>query len=86
MTRGISSHGFYFTIGQRLSAVKKFGFSIIPPWEFTRATRAFISGRARVVRLEEISDATADHLGVGAVMEGYKFGLSDSSGGAAIQE
>jgi PilZ domain len=86
MTRDISSHGFYFRIGQRLSAGKKFGFSIMPPWEFTQATRAFISGRARVVRVEEIWDDTADHTGVGAVMEGYKFGLSESSGGAAIQE
>jgi hypothetical protein len=82
MTRDISSHGFYFRIGQRLSAGKKFGFSIMPPWD----TRAFISGRARVVRVEEIWDGTADHMGVGAVMEGYKFGLSESSGGAAIQE
>jgi hypothetical protein len=32
MTRDISSHGFYFRIGQRLSAGKKFGFSIMPPW------------------------------------------------------
>jgi hypothetical protein len=75
-----------FRIGQRLSAGKKFGFSIMPPWEFTQATRAFISGRARVVRVEEIWDGTAHHMGVGAVMEGYKFGLSESSGGAAIQE
>jgi hypothetical protein len=75
-----------FRIGERLSAGKKFGFSIMPPWEFTQATRAFISGRARVVRVEEIWDGTADHMGVGAVMEGYKFGLSESSSGAAIQE
>ena len=83
MTRDISSHGFYFRIGQRLSARKKFGFSIMPPWEFTQATSAFISGWARVVRVEEIWDATAHHMGVGAVMEGYKFGLSEFSGGAA---
>ena len=36
--------------------------------------------------MEEIWDGTADHMGVGAVMEGYKFGFSESSGGAAIQE
>ena len=30
--------------------------------------------------------STDDHMGVGAVMEGYKFGRSESSGGAAIQE
>ena len=58
----------------------------MPPWEFTQATRAFVSGRARVVRVEEISDGTADHMGVGAVMEGYKFGLSESSDGAATQQ
>jgi len=50
--------------------------------------RAFVNemSTAGVVRVEEIWDATAHHMGVGAVMEGYKFGLSDSSGGAAIQE
>ncbi len=85
-TRDISSHGFYFRIGQGLSVGRRFGFSIMPPWEFTQATHAFISGRARVVRMEEVSDSSADRMGAGAVMEGYKFGRAESSEGAAIQE
>ena len=58
----------------------------MPPWESTQANHGFISGRARVVRVEEVSDSSADRMGVGAVMEGYKFGLSESSEGAAIPE
>jgi hypothetical protein len=47
----------------------------MPPWEIAQVTHAFISGRARVVRVEEVSDSSADRMGIGAVMEGYKFGL-----------
>jgi hypothetical protein len=85
-TRDISSHGFYFRIGQGLSVGRRFGFSIMPPWEFTQAAHAFISGRARVVRVEEVSDSSADRMGVGALMERYKFSRAESSEGAAIQE
>jgi len=53
----------------------KFGFSIMPPWE---ATNAFISGRARVVRVEEVLDDSIDHVGVGAVIGKYKFGQAES--------
>jgi len=56
----------------------RFGFSIMPPWELTQATSAFINGQARVVRVEEVSDSSADRMGVGAVMEGYKFGRAES--------
>jgi hypothetical protein len=78
-TRDISAHGFYFRIGQSLSVGMKIGFSIMPPWEVTQATHAFINGRARVVRVEEASDNSIDHLGVGAVIESYKFGQAESS-------
>ncbi len=75
-TCDISPHGFYFRIGQNLSVGMKFGFSIMPPWE---TTNAFISGRARVVRVEEVSDDSTDHVGVGAVIGKYKFGQAESS-------
>jgi c-di-GMP-binding flagellar brake protein YcgR len=64
-TRDISTHGFYFEVGQRLSVGMKFGFSIMPPWESTQATHAFISGQARVVRIEEVEGSSADRVGVG---------------------
>ena len=78
-TCDISTRGFYFSIGQSLSVGMKIGFSIMPPWEDTQPTHAFISGRARVVRVEEISDSGIDHVGVGAVIESYKFGQAESS-------
>jgi len=78
-TRDISPQGFYFRIGQSLSAGMKFGFSIMPPWEVTEASRAFIEGWARVVRVEEVSNGSIDHVGVGAVIEKYKFGQAESS-------
>ena len=53
----------------------KIGFSIMPPWE---AADAFISGQARVMRVEEISQSAADRVGVGAVIEGYRFGQTES--------
>jgi c-di-GMP-binding flagellar brake protein YcgR len=77
-TRDISTHGLYFRIGQGLSVGMKIGFSIMPPWEET--THAFITGWARVVRVEEVSESSVDHLGVGAVIETYKFGQAESSG------
>ncbi len=49
----------------------------MPPWE--EATHAFISGWARVVRVEEVSDSSVDQVGVGAVIEAYKFGQAESS-------
>ena len=51
----------------------------MPPWEDTQPTHAFIRGRARVVRVEEVSDSGIDHVGVGAVIESYKFGQAESS-------
>ena len=75
-TRDISTHGFYFRISQRLSAGMKIGFSIMPPSE---AAHEFISGQARVVRVEEVSQSAEDRVGVGAVIEQYKFGQTESS-------
>jgi hypothetical protein len=51
----------------------------MPPWEGTQATHAFISGRARVVRVEELSESSVDRVGVGTMIEGYKFGQTESS-------
>jgi len=51
----------------------------MPPWEVTEASRAFIEGWARVVRVEEVSNGSIDHVGVGAVIEKYKFGQAESS-------
>ena len=76
-TRDISTHGFYFRIGQGLVVGMEIGFSIMPPWE--EGTHAFISGRARVVRVEEVSESSVDHVGVGAVIEAYKFGQTEST-------
>jgi c-di-GMP-binding flagellar brake protein YcgR len=73
-TRDISTHGFYFKSDQGLSVGMRFGFSIMPPWEVAPATHAFISGLARAVRVEKDSDSDADRVGVGAVIERYKFG------------
>ena len=51
----------------------------MPPGEMTQATHAFITGRARVVRVEEASQSDVDRLGVGAMIERYKFGPTESS-------
>jgi c-di-GMP-binding flagellar brake protein YcgR len=78
-TRDISPKGFYFRIGRSLSVGMKFGFSIMPPWEVTGASHAFIEGRARVVHVEEVLDDSLDRVGVGAVIDSYKFGQAESS-------
>ena len=49
----------------------------MPPLE--EDTHEFISGRARVARVEEVSESSVDHVGVGAVIEAYKFGQTESS-------
>jgi len=78
-TRDISTGGLYFRISRRLSVGVRIGFSIMPPWEVTQSTHAFISGRARVVRVEEVSEDSVDRVGIGAAIEGYKFGQAESS-------
>jgi len=78
-TRDISTRGFYFRSDQRFSVGTKFCFSIMPPWEVAQGTYAFISGRARVMRVEEVSESNVDRMGVGARIESYKFGQTESS-------
>ena len=78
-TCDISTLGFYFRTGQSLSVGMKIRFSIMPPWEDAQPAHAFIRGRARVVRVEEVSDSGIDRVGVGAVIESYKFGQAESS-------
>jgi c-di-GMP-binding flagellar brake protein YcgR len=78
-TRDISTRGFYFRSDSGLSVGMKFGFWIMPPWEVAQATHAFISGRARAVRVEEVSENNVDRVGVGAVIERYKLGQTESS-------
>ena len=77
-TRDISTHGFYFRSHQVLSVGMNFGFSIMPPWEVAQATNAFVSGRARAVRVEEVSVSNVGRVGVGAMIERYKFGQAES--------
>jgi c-di-GMP-binding flagellar brake protein YcgR len=78
-TRDISTHGFYFRSDQGLSVGMRFWFSIMPPWGVTQGTHAFINGRARAVRVEKVSDSHVDRVGVGAIIERYKFGQTESS-------
>jgi len=67
-----------FTSGSAgLSIGMKIRFSILPPWE--EGTHAFISGRTWVARVEEFSESSDDHVDVGAVIEAYKFGQTESS-------
>src|SRR5262249_24476356 len=74
-TRDISLRGFYFRIGQRLSLETKLRFSIIPPGEV--GTHVFISGRASIARVEEASESSVDHVGIGALIETYNFGQTN---------
>jgi hypothetical protein len=55
--------------------------SLLPPddpWEVAQATHPFISRLARAVRVEKVSENNADRVGVGAVIERYKFGRAES--------
>jgi PilZ domain-containing protein len=73
-TRDISINGFCFGTSQKLSIGTKIWFSImLTPSE---TTTALISGRARVVRVEEISGT--EQRGIGAVIEGYRFGKTST--------
>jgi hypothetical protein len=68
-TEDVSTHGFYFNIGQKFAVGTEFEFSTILPIEITGAPQVNVSGRARVVRVDETGKG---HLGVGAVIEGYE--------------
>ena len=52
-TQDISTHGFYFNIAQEFTVGTKFEFSIALPIEVIGATQAYVSGKARAVRVEE---------------------------------
>ena len=80
-TRDISTDGSYFGIGQKLRVGMRIRFSIMPPLELTQTAHAFISGRARVMRVEEVSESNVRPVGIGAVIEAYKFGQAESSEG-----
>jgi hypothetical protein len=71
-TRDISTQGFYFNISQGFTVGTKFEFSIALPIEVTGATKAFVNGKARAVRVEEIDESHPGHVGVGAFIESYQ--------------
>lgn len=57
----------------------RFEFSLMPPWERTQTTHAFVSGWARVVRVEEASKIEVERYGIAAMIERYKFGQTELS-------
>src|SRR5260370_35970920 len=68
----ISTHGFYFNIVQKFMVGTEFEFSIALPTEITGATQAYVSGKARAVRVEETGESHQRCLGVGALIETYQ--------------
>jgi len=71
-TRDISSRGFSFGTSEMLCVGMMMWFSImLPPFE---AVNTFINGRARVVRVEDVSGI---EQGIGAVIEGFSFDQSN---------
>jgi hypothetical protein len=77
-TRDISIHGFYFNIAQKFTAGTEFEFSIALPIEVTGATQAYVSGKARAVRVEETGESHPGSLGVGALIESYQISRAKS--------
>jgi hypothetical protein len=77
-TRDISTHGFYFNISQEFTVGTKFEFSIALPIELTGATQAYVSGKARAVRVEETGESHPGSLGVGALIESYQISRAES--------
>jgi hypothetical protein len=71
-TRDISTHGFYFNIAQAFQVGTEFEFSISLPIEVTGATQAYVSGKARAVRVEETGESNPGWSGVGAIIESYQ--------------
>ena len=71
-TRDISTHGFYFNIVEKLAIGTTFEFSIALPIEITGATQAYVSGKARAVRIEETDPGHPGRVGVGAFIENYQ--------------
>jgi hypothetical protein len=71
-TRDISTHGFYFNVLQKFMVGTEFEFSIALPIEITGATQAYVSGKARAVRVEETGENHLGRLGVGALIVRYQ--------------
>ena len=71
-TQDISTHGFYFNIVQKFVVGTQFEFSIALPIQITGATQAYVSGKARAVRVEETGESHQRCLGVGALIESYQ--------------
>jgi hypothetical protein len=77
-TRDLSTHGFYFNIAQEFTVGTKFEFSIVLPSEVIGATQAYVSGEARVVRVEESGGSHPDRPGIGALIETFQISRGDS--------
>jgi hypothetical protein len=71
-TRDLSTQGFYFNIAHEFTVGGKFEFSIVLPIEVIGATQAYVSGKARVVRVEKNGGSHLDPSGVGALIESYQ--------------
>jgi c-di-GMP-binding flagellar brake protein YcgR len=78
-THDISTGGFYFNLAHRLGLGTRFKFSIPLPPEVTEGTQAFISGQARVVRVDEKSENGNCRVGVGALIERYRIMSAESA-------
>ena len=77
-TRDISIHGFHFNIAQQFTVGTTFEFSIALPIEITGAAKAYISGTARAVRVEETRESHSGRSGVGALIESYQVSRGES--------
>jgi hypothetical protein len=77
-TRDISTHGFYFNIAQAFQVGTGFEFSISLPIEVTGTAQAYVCGKARAVRVEEIDGGHLGQLGVGALIESYQISRAES--------
>jgi hypothetical protein len=77
-TRDISTHGFYFNIVQKFMVGTNFEFSIALPIEITGATQAYVTGKARAVRVEETGESHSSSLGIGALIESYQISRAES--------
>ena len=77
-TRDISTHGFYFNISRKFTVGTNFEFSIALPIEITGATQAYVTGKARAVRVEETGESHSGSLGVGALIESYQISRAES--------
>jgi hypothetical protein len=77
-TRDISTHGFYFCISRKFTVGTNFEFSIALPIEITGATQAYVTGKARAVRVEEPGESHSGRLGVGALIESYQISRAES--------